>query len=157
MKKIYYEKKGRRYVPVSEYDSDLLDALPKGAHIVMVYPGGRSTRYMIDPAYGPMIAAGRVAEDAITRAISEASQVRREKNTETPLTPEQKAAWEHLVEVLGERARYLCWESARGVAEAGLKAMQEEANKLMTNPVVKQAFEHFLLIAELAKEDKHGT
>ena len=65
MKKIFYEKVGRRYVPVSEYDSDLLDAFPKGTHIVMCYPGGQSRRYQIDPAYAPMIAAGRVAEEAI--------------------------------------------------------------------------------------------
>lgn len=154
MKKIFYEKVGRRYKPVSEYDSNLLDALPKGSHIVMVYPGGQSTRYKIDPAYGPMIAAGRVAEDAMTRAIAEASEIRREKNTETPLTPEQKAAWEHLVEVFGERARYLHWQSARDVAEAGLKAMQEEANKLMTNPSVKNAYEHFLLVCELTKDEQ---
>jgi len=73
MKKIYYEKKGRRYVPVAEYDSDLMDSFSKGTHLVMVYPGGSSRRYNIDPNYAAMIAAGRVAEDAISRAISYAS------------------------------------------------------------------------------------
>jgi hypothetical protein len=62
MKKLYYLKEGRKYIPVSEYDSDLLDSFPKGTHIVMCYPGGKSTRYGIDPAYAPMIAAGRLAE-----------------------------------------------------------------------------------------------
>ncbi len=69
MKKIYYEKVGRRYVPVSEYDSEFLDAFPKGNHLVMCYPGGTSRRFRIDPALAPMIAAGRYAEDAICRAI----------------------------------------------------------------------------------------
>ena len=50
MKRIYYEKVGRSYKPVSEYDSDLLDSLPKGAHLIMCYPGGSSRRYNIDPA-----------------------------------------------------------------------------------------------------------
>lgn len=157
MKKVFYEKVGRKYVPVSEYDGDLLSALPKGTHIIMSYPGGSSTRYNINPAYGPMIAAGRVAEDAMTRAIQEASEIRREENSETPLTPEQKEAWEHLVKVFGERARYLRWQSARDVAEAALKAMQDEAMKLMENPSVKKAYEHFLLVAELTKDEKYES
>ena len=35
MKKIYYEKVGRRYKPVAEYDPDYLDSFPKGSHLVM--------------------------------------------------------------------------------------------------------------------------
>lgn len=57
MKKIYYEKIGRKYVPVREYDSDFMDAWPKGTHLVMSYPGGQSKRYNIDPNYAAMIAA----------------------------------------------------------------------------------------------------
>lgn len=152
MKKIFYEKRGRRYVPVSEYDSNLLDGFPKGNHLVMCYPGGTSRRFNIDPNYAALIAAGRVAEDAMTKAISEASEIRREENSETPLTPEQKAAWEHLVEVFGERARYLRWQSARDVADAGLKAIQDEAFSLMKHASVREAFNQFIMICELCKE-----
>jgi hypothetical protein len=67
MKKIFYEKVGRRYKPVREYDNDFLDSVPKGSHLVMSYPGGKSTRYNIDPNYAAMIAAGRVAEDLATQ------------------------------------------------------------------------------------------
>jgi len=98
-KKIYYEKLGRRYVPVAEYDNDLLDSFPKGNHLVMSYPGGQSRRFNIDPNYAAMIAAGRVAH-----------------------------------------------------AEAGIKAMQEEADKLMKHEGVRKAYEHFLLMCELTKE-----
>ena len=35
MKKVYYIKEGRRYVPVAEYDQDLMDSFPKGTHIVV--------------------------------------------------------------------------------------------------------------------------
>jgi len=41
MKKIYYEKVGRKYIPVSEYDSNLLDGFTKGNHLVMSYPGDK--------------------------------------------------------------------------------------------------------------------
>ena len=153
MKKIFYEKVGRKYVPVSEYDSNLLDALPKGTHIVMVYPGGQSTRYKIDPNHAAMIAAGRVAEDAISKKLLEASEIRMQRpDRERKLTESQKAAWENLVKEFGDSARQLEWPSIREVAEAGVKAMQEEAEKLMSVPSVKKAYEHFMLVCELTKE-----
>ncbi len=153
MKKIFYEKVGRKYVPVYEYDQTLMDAFPKGSHLVVCYPGGRSTRYNVDPAYGPMIAAGRVAEDAISTAIYKASEVRNKERANKPLTPEQKAAWEHLVKVLGDDAKTLQYNSARDIAEIGVKAMQEEAMKLMEHPSVKKAYEHFLIVCELTKSN----
>ncbi len=104
MKKIFYEKVGRRYKPVYEYDNDLLDAFPKGNHLVMVYPGGSSRRFNIEPNYAAMIAAGRVAEDAISEAIRKASDLRPKS---APITPEQRAAWDKLVKELGEDARVL--------------------------------------------------
>jgi len=76
MKKVYYEKVGRRYVPVYEYDSNLLDSFPQGNHLVMCYPGGSSRRFNIDPNYAAMIAAGRVAEEAMAEAMqTEADQL----------------------------------------------------------------------------------
>lgn len=147
-KKIYYEKVGRKYVPVSEYDSDLLSALPKGTHLIMSYPGGQSTHYNIDPAYAPMIAAGRVAEDKISEVIRKASDLRPSKK---PITVKQKEAWENLVKEFGEDARMLEWPSAREACEVAVKAMQAEADKLLTNPSVKKAYEHFLLVCELTK------
>ena len=149
MKKIYYEKKGRRYVPVSEYDSEYLDSFSKGTHIVMCYPGGQSRRYNIDPAYAPMIAAGRVAEDAICRAISKASEMRPAR---TLITPSQKKAWEKLAKELGDELATLHGLSVHDCAEAGVKAMQEEADKLLQNPTVRKAYEKFLLVADLTKE-----
>ena len=154
MKKIFYEKVGRRYVPVSEYDSDLLDAFHKGTHIVMVYPGGQSRRYNIDPAFGPMIAAGRFAEDAMASALVRAGELRRQRQGEsTQLTPEQKEAWERLVEVFGPSAKQLEWPSAREVAEEGLKAMQKEADKMLEQPSVRRAWEQFMLVWQLTKEN----
>jgi hypothetical protein len=148
-KKLYYEKRGRRYVPVAEHDYELHDAMPKGNHLIMCYPGGRSTRYNIDPALAPMIAAGRVAEDAICRAISKASEMRPAR---TPLTLGQQRAWKKLTKEFGDELATLNCASARDIAEAGLKALQEEADKLLINPSVRKAYEHFLFIAELTKE-----
>ena len=148
-KKIYYEKKGRRYVPVSEYDSDYLDSFTRGNHLVMVYPGGTSRRYNIDPAYAPMIAAGRVAEDAMCRAISAASELR---PRQTPLTEGQRKAWRKLAKEFGDELATLNISSARDIAEAGLKAMQAEADKLLANPAVRKSYDHFMLVCQLTKE-----
>ena len=148
MKKIFYEKVGRRYEPVYEYDQTLMDAFPKGAHLVMCYPGGRSTRYSVDIAYAPMIAAGRVAEDKISEVIRKASDLRPRNK---PITAKQKEAWDNLVKEMGEEARLLEWPSAREACEVAVKAMQDEAEKLLSNPSVKKAYEHFLLVCELTK------
>lgn len=152
MKKIYYVKQGRRYVPVSEYDSDLIDSFHKGTHIVMCYPGGQSRRYNIDANYAAMIAAGRVAEDAISRAIMAAGELRMQRrDQETPMTPGQLAAWEKLVEEFGDSAKMLERPSVRECAEAGVQAMQAEADQLMQHESVRKAYEHFLLVCELTR------
>ena len=153
MKKIYYEKVGRRYVPVAEYDNELLDSFPKGNHLVMSYPGGTSRRFNIDPNYAAMIAAGRVAEDAICKAISKASELRPKQ---TPITLGQKRAWERLAKEFGDELCTLNGLSVHDCAEAGVKAMMEEADKLLANPTVRKAYEKFLFVAELSKE-QNGT
>jgi hypothetical protein len=148
-KKIYYEKKGRRYVPVAEYDSIYLDSFPKGNHLVMCYPGGQSRRFNIEPAYAPMIAAGRVAEDAMSKAVQKASEMRPHNK---PITEKQRKAWEALAKAFGNDRYYVEIPSAREIAEEGIKAMAEEAEKLLNNPTVKKAYDHFLLVCELTKD-----
>jgi hypothetical protein len=146
---IFYIKKGRRYIPHSTYSSEFCDSFPKGTHLVDVYPGGSSRRFNIDPAYAPMIAAGRVAEDAISKVLMKASDLRPKR---APMTPKQIKAWNNLVKEFGEEARCLEWPSAREACEAAVKAMQEEADKLLSNPTVRKADEKFLFVAELTKE-----
>jgi hypothetical protein len=153
MKKIYYVKQGRRYKPVAEYDNDLIDSFHKGNHLVMVYPGGSSRRYNIDPNYAAMIAAGRVAEDAICNAITKQSELRPHR---TPLTEGQRTAWENLAKEFGEDLCTLHGASVRDCAEAGIKAMQEEADQLMSHPAVRDAYEQFQLVCKLVKEKDHG-
>lgn len=159
MKKIFYTKEisknGRvRYVPVSEYDSDYIDSFPKGNHLIMSYPGGSTRRYNIDADYAAMIAAGRVAEDPICRAIVKASELR---PTKEPLTDGQIRAWKRLKQEFGDDMFGLRGVSVHDCVEAGIKAMQEEADKLMTNPTVRKAYDHFMLVAKLSKEEKNDN
>jgi hypothetical protein len=153
-KKIYYEKRGRRYVPVMEHDYELMDAMPRGNHLIMCYPGGRSTRYNIDPALAPMIAAGRVAEDRMSEAVRKASEMRPRRKE---LTHDQQRAWTRLNRAMGDDIYTIEVASARDIAEAGLKAMQAEAEQLLTNPAVRLAYEQFLLVCELTKKQVDNT
>ena len=150
---IFYIKQGRRYVPHSTYSTEFCDSFPKGTHLVDVYPGGTSRRFNIDPAYAPMIAAGRVAEDAMSRAISKASELR---PRQTPLTEGQRRAWRKLAKEFGDELATLNINSARDIAEAGIKAQMEEAEKLLANPTVRKAYEKFLFVAELTKEHNNA-
>ena len=151
MKKIYYEKIGRRYHPVYEYDSTLLDSFPKGSHLVIVYPGGTSRRFNIQPNHAALIAAGRVAEDAMCTAIREASEMRPQR---TPITEGQQRAWKKLAREFGDDLATLNIGSARDIADAGLAALQAEADKLMQHESVRHAYEQFLLVCELTKKEK---
>jgi hypothetical protein len=132
-----------------EHDYELMDAMPRGNHLIMCYPGGRSTRYNIDPALAPMIAAGRVAEDRMSEAVRKASEMRPRRKE---LTHDQQRAWTRLNRTMGDDIYTIEVASARDIADAGLKAMQAEAEQLLTNPAVKLAYEQFLLVCELTKK-----
>ena len=153
MKKIYYEKRGRRYVPVAEYDNDWMDSFPQGTHLVMCYPGGSSRRFNIDPNHAAMIAAGRVAEDAISRKIQEATELR---PVNREIDEETNRKWKKFIATIPEDFRYMFTHgSARDAAEAGVRAMQEEADNLMQHESVRKAFEHFVLMCELTKQQEN--
>jgi hypothetical protein len=149
MKKIYYEKVGRRYKPIAEYDGDYLDSFPKGTHLVMCYPGGQSRRFNINPDFAGLIAASRVAEDAMCEAMRKASEL---KPKHTPITEAQRRAWNKLAREFGDELATLSVASSWDIAEAGIKALQKEADVLYSNPAVKKAYDHFILMCELTKE-----
>ena len=152
MKKIFYEKQGRRYVPVAEYDSDYLDSFPKGNHLVMCYPGGQSRRFHIEPNYAAMIAAGRVAEDAVCAAIVKAQE---HKPSKQPITERQQKLWRELAASFRQDDYPLIRPAASDGARAAVDAMMKEAEKLMTNESVRKAYEHFILICQLTKEKEN--
>ena len=144
-------------MPVYEYDSTLMDSFPKGSHLVISYPGGQSRRFNIDPNYAALIAAGRVAEDAMHNAIRKAGEMKQAAWDNVCLNNEQLAAWEHFKEVMGERGHYVQYNSIHDIAEAGLKALESEAAELMKHPAVRDAYEQFLLVCKLTKESSDSS
>lgn len=153
MKKTFYQKMGRRYVPVREYDDELMWSFPKGAHLVVCRPGQTLTRYDVDPEFAPLIAAGLYAEDAVIDAVHKASELRPARE---PITEQQRAAWNALAEAFGDDLATLHGSSPRDIAQASLGKMVEEANRLMQNPAVRKAYEDFLFVCKLTQESEHA-
>ena len=71
------------------------------------------------------------------------------------MTEAERDAWNNLIAVWGDEARSLRRAAIQDIAEAGVKAMQAEADKLMQNEAVRNSYEHFLLMCKLAKENEH--
>ena len=151
MKETFYRKVGRKYVPVKEYDDELLNSFSKGVHLVVCQPGSTIYSHNIDPDFAPMIAAGIYARDAISRAIAEASNFRPARQ---PITPEQRTAWQNFADSLGDSLGTINGPSAHNVAQAGVDAMIVEADRLMKNESVRKAYEHFLLMVKLVQENE---
>lgn len=147
-----YKKVGRRYVEIGEFDPEYLDHIPVGASLWVKRKGSQSRRYNVDPAFVPMLAAGIYCEDEISKAIMQAGELRPVRKS---ITPEQRAAYDAFLATMPEEERfYLTHGSAREAAEEGVKALAEEAQKLLTNDSVRAAYEHFMLLCKLTAENR---
>ena len=144
----FYKKVGRKYVPVSEYDSELRDAYPYGSHLIHNQAGVQTTRYCVDPALAPMIAAGITAEEAITKIIMDHLSYQPET---APITPEQQEAWENMKTVWGADLCRLRSGSIMEAVRAGVEAMVNEANELLENPALQNSYNNFILLSKLSK------
>ena len=153
MKKIFFEKVNGKYVPISEYDNEFLKSLGYGDYLLSVYENG-SSRQPVAPAFAPMIAAGRHSKDAVTKSILESLSMRPSR---APLTKGQHTAWRNLSKEFGDEIYPLTWPAAQDAADAAVLAMQEEADKLLTVPAVKNAYDHFMMMCALTKETQENT
>lgn len=147
-----YKKVGRRYVEIGEYDPEFMDHIPNGAMLVVKRPGSQSRRFNVDPAFVPMLAAGVYCEDQIAQAIVRAGELRPASKS---ITPEQRRAYDAFLATMPEEERfYLTHGSARDAAEAGVKALQEQAEELLSNESIKAAYEHFMLLCKLSAQNQ---
>lgn len=147
MKRTFYEKVGKRYRPVQEYDSALMSSFPRGAHLIISEPGSRSVRYNIDPNHAALIAASQTARDHMLGAMISAQNPK-----ELPSwTPEQRAAWMAFAQTM-HGGWVIHSASASDVVDAGLKALEHEAADLMKHPAVRDAFDRFVTVCKLVRD-----
>lgn len=92
----FYEKHGRRYVPVA--NTDLRYPYRNGCYLVIVKDGVTSTYHQIEPDNAAVEAAMKLAGDDLTRFISEESSAR---PTSRDLTAKEKKAIAAFREVMG--------------------------------------------------------
>ena len=130
--KIFYKKVGRRYEPART--EEWIDAsIPIGHHLLEVKPGSRSAYYNIDPAYAALMAAWLVVSHKMVEVIVEKSKFVADTNSSTRFEAP---------------STYDC-------VNAGLEVLKEEIEKQLAIPAVKNAYDHFLLVCKLTKDDNH--
>jgi hypothetical protein len=150
MSELFYKKKGRRYHPVQVHDPDLFNALPKGHHLLTITAGFRSTRRLINPDYAALVAAGAVAEKAISTELINIFDVMPPADK---LTERQVELWNELKESFENSDQLQIYrKSTNEIARRAVKAMVDEAGELLEIPAVKEAWDHFQLVATLAKK-----
>lgn len=120
-----YEKRGRRYIPVSSYDPLTMDAMPQGAHLVVVDPGVKSTRYSVDPDRAAVLAVLGQHRDQLARLIREASEAKPTK----PQAAQRMKAWEAYKALLADDDPLLILsrKSAMDIVDALERAILERA------------------------------
>lgn len=142
-------KGGRfKYVPVSEYDSELSDAFQEGTHLVVTVPGTRSRVYNINPDYATVLAVLSRFKTDLATLIVRSSEMRPPRG-ET--TPEQIEAWNNAKKAFGDDRFYVTYPSAHTVIETLNNFVVEESNKLLTNPALKKAWDNFQTLSGLSK------
>jgi hypothetical protein len=148
MEEVYYKKVGRKYVEVAR--GDTYNSFPLGASLVIAEPGSTMKYYRIDPAIAPMAAASQNAKRILSKVLMDELSMRPSK---TIHTEEQVDAWEKLSEAFGDRIHPLQWPSVHSAVEAAMKVLQEDAKHMLEYPAVKKAYEEFLLVYKLTKEE----
>ena len=116
MSELLYKKVGRRYVPVSCYAPECLDALPKGAHLIMVDDQWAVRKYNVDPDRGAVMWAIELHRDALLRAISGAGRLK--PRSGVPFTEAQHTAWKAFEKEMGGCVTTLQGPSASYILDA---------------------------------------
>lgn len=152
---IYYEKVGRRYVPVREYDSTFYKSLPKGKHMMIeINPGTTSYHYNVEPAFAPVLAAARYSREVLSKAYVQQGELRPHNKQ---LTPEQREAWHKFLDTMKSDNEVIEWPSPAEASDNVVEILAREAEKMLTVPAVKLAYEHFMLVYKLTKEENESN
>ena len=121
-----YERRGRRYHPISE--TDAYHGLTKGSYLVVVAPGCTSVSRMVEPAIPEVEAALKVAQDAMVSAMYEATRCKLDTRKMSPrVKAKYERAWAAWSEIVAEDApMYFEGVSMQGIVEAGLEALRKK-------------------------------
>lgn len=116
-----YQKIGRRYKQVGEYMQ--FDCFPLGAHLLVVQKGSTSYLHNVEPDKAGVLAAMKIAKDAMLQAFMEASDLRPAKEP-VKITEEQRRLLDEL-KATGFCTEIWIRESAQGIIDAGMKVLED--------------------------------
>lgn len=119
-----YIKRGRRYHEVQWHMPEVIDALPDGAHLIVVHQGGRSTQYSITPEHAPLLVALRQHRRRLLDVLRRASDSRPGR---AALSAKEQRAFAAYRAVMGEDTLWLSLPSAAEVLDALEAALVEAA------------------------------
>lgn len=107
-----------RYEPAAE--SEMMDSLPKGAHLLIVAPGQRSCRFNIEPGYAEVLAAMEMHRSEILRAVMPAFEPKPARR----MSPKDMAAFEAYKKATGAETLALLTPSANSLFDAMAAAIK---------------------------------
>ena len=116
-----YQKVGRRYKQVGEYMQ--FDCFPLGAHLLVVNKGCTSYLRNVEPDKAGVLAAMKIAKDAMVQAFMEASDLR-PANQPVTITEEQRRLLDEL-KATGFCTEMWIRESIQGIIDAGMKVLED--------------------------------
>ena len=116
-----YQKHGRRYVEIGKYVD--LDCYEHGAHLLVVNKGSTSYLRNVEPDKAGVLAAMKIAKDAMVQAFMEASDLR-PANQPVTITQEQRDLLDKL-KATGFNESVWIRESAQGIIDAGMKVLEK--------------------------------
>ena len=118
---IYQKKRNGRYVELGKYVD--LDCYEYGAHLLVVNKGCTSYLHNVEPDKAGVLAAMKIAKDAMVQAFMEASDLR-PANQPVTITQEQRDLLDKL-KATGFCTEMWIRESAQGIIDAGMKVLEE--------------------------------
>jgi hypothetical protein len=149
---VFYKKEGRKYVPVSYYDSNALNGVPQGATLIVKQGHLTMRKYDVDIESAPLVAAVMSMQDRVSSAIHKETEARPHTRQ---LTEQERDDWQKLIDKHGELFRYMEYASCREIAENLLTELQKDVEKAHTNPSVKEAFEHYKFLLALTVKEQN--
>lgn len=138
------------YQPVSYYDSNFMDAMPVGNHLISVYPGGSCGKYNVNPDHVAVLAALRQCRHLAADILLQAQQLR---PSNPAVTKEQREAWQRMLDAFPEDThgiRPSCQEAVDKMVEY---LTQQVGDMLDKNPQLRQAHERFQMLAALSNAE----
>ena len=115
-----YQKHGRRYKQVGQYLE--FDCFSSGAHLLVVNKDCTSYLHNVEPDKAGVLAAMKIAKDAMVQAFMEASDLR-PANQPVTITEEQRRLLDEL-KATGFNESVWIRESAQGIIDAAFTALE---------------------------------